>query len=509
MKKQLIILLLIPVFAFSNTVIGDRTLVSSYDLPQWNKNTNTLDYSFNPMYEENTGKVTQCYGYKMVDGKRKYFYWAFHTLGPGTSFSVTSMSGWSAGDQAMIAAGTTYSSLCRFENMNNIAVFNDTTSGGTLVKFTAHWNIDGDSACTFFGTGVNSRGSTIFKVASTNIGFLMKTNGIQFPANNRNVYFSGFEFDTVGRCFDWSENQLTQIYTGNPPTKLIVGIGMWNMVLVDCAELIYGSQGTAQQYHNVCDSVLVHDIICDTTSSGEMILSAGFYRMNVYRITVITPEIYHGDVAIVDCVGGGDGQVHDSYKTGGNQFVRWHGGSLGAPGSMKMYNIIDINTNEYPILQPDCGAATTDSVLTWPDDIYIINITGGDRRDSVFTNLYHCGICYVGQMAAGRHLYIQNNLGFNFSNIDANGLGIAIDPSASPATQVVNHNAYYTSATLAGITDSINCYLNPGSPAIGVGTSTFNGLDITGIIRPASSSLGARELTCPNCGYYRRIRPKP
>jgi hypothetical protein len=405
-------------------------------------------------------------------------------IGTGSgSVSQTSMSGLSAGDVIAITPGTY--SKATFSNLNDVTIINN----GGIVKFTGTVSLDVNLVnVTISGTGL----------AGTTYGFqFSNVSGSAFlfsGTNTRGLRVYNCSFDHVsGYIFDAS-GYYTK-YTGDTTTLKLYRTAIGNLAISNSGLVLQGSWGLPTDFTDVIDSIALFNLtISQTTSNGGQ-FAAVAYRCDLHdwRVSYAGANPVAGDVGMIVIYG--NGSVHHIYNHGDRGYLvrLWNVGLNGVANSY-IYNNIDLATNAYGFIDTriDPTMLAGSSVpYTTGGNCYIYNNTAGNKSDVNYIS----PMCVIGNFG-GYTCEIKNNLAFNNNN-GTGSSGILQNNSGGTLSIDTSNNVYYTASQIMNVlSDTVNCYIMPGSPIIDKGSSVpVVTNDIAGIPRPQGSAydIGARE----------------
>ncbi|HCL82725.1 MAG TPA: hypothetical protein DIC22_02065, partial [Chitinophagaceae bacterium] len=275
-------------------------------------------------------------------------------------------------------------------------------------------------------------------------------------------------------------------YTGDRSTFALYKTGFYHQKLVHSGALFVGSWAANALFQNVVDSIAFLHILVDSTSSDVcQVLGHSIYHMlaSHWRVTGPCPNGKH-DAGIFQT--SGNGTVCNVYRKDGWGYI-WRSWNLGLNGRADsyLYNCIDLNTDNYGTIDTRIEAADTTTGNHIPfirgANMHVLNNTIGNKR----TKNYVSQLVIAGNFcsANGYRLEVRNNLCFNTI---ATGSDPIIKQNTRDPLKDTSNNLYTRNPIAAGILlDTIECKLNPGSPAIDQAiTFSFIHSDIDGVRRP-------------------------
>jgi len=317
---------------------------------------------------------------------------------------------------------------------------------------------------------------------------------LQGPCQHFGISF--FEFRNLdGIAFNASRSFIT--YTGDSSTCALYKTTFRNLRLINSGALFVGSWDANSLFRNVVDSIAFLQVIVDSTSSDVcQVLGHSIYRMfaSHWRITGPCSNGKH-DAGIFQTAG--NGTVCNIYRKDGFGYI-WRSYNLALNGRADsyVYNCIDLSTDNYGTVDTRIEAGDTTTGNTIPfirgASMHVLNNTSGNKR----THNYVSVLVVAGNFFPenGYILEVRNNLSFNNITIGANPM---IKQNTADIITDTSNNIYSPDPIYAEILlDTIECKLNPASPAINQALSyPFINTDIDGISRPVgvAADIGARE----------------
>lgn len=284
--------------------------------------------------------------------------------------------------------------------------------------------------------------------------------------------------------------------------------------VMDGGYILFGNQGGSYINKGSIDSISISNTDYNSKTFGPVVQAAGFYHYNIHHNKVIfqgnptDPNCKEcGDYAIFG-VSGGNGSIHDNYRSGGwGWLVRAFGAQVkGSPGDITNYNNIDLNTTCYGAIEmrTEIGA---NNAYTTICNLSAVNNTAGNLKDLKYGN-YSNAVVLIPNLAPATICDVRNNVSFNvqtkgFGGLDLGG-NVGSFNNFKPTS--LSNNIYYATYKDAGFVDDIQCNLVSTSPLIDAGSSSIAVTDISGVTRPQGKAfdIGARELSsggspCPVC----------
>ena len=408
------------------------------------------------------------------------------TIGTGSGgLTLTSMSGHSSGDTALVTPGT-YSSG-DFENLTGITIMNN----GGLVTFNGSVYIANLTNCTIYGGGQNGLTYGFYFT-----GF----NNTAIPTGRlTNVKISRiYVYNTQSVVFDF--NNAGFVYNGTTAS-----LGSYKFYVDSCkfvkTDMVYqGSYGFAPTYQGISDSTyLTHLIIDSVYGDGNVIFGNGVFGLVAHDIIMTNTGLNgSGDRGAFELTG--DILLYNIYRKGGYGYlIRLYGTGLNGRSDSYIYNCYDLSTENYGTIDYRIDPTDTTTNSSPPflrgSSLHIYNITSGNKRETLGYTAPIL-VLYNYEPAAGYKCEMRNCIGFN-SQIPYGGTHIYYQATADPLTDTSN-NLYYANPITSNLfTDSINCTLKTGSPLVDRGgTISYFHTDYKGTIRPQGSAwdVGADEL---------------
>ncbi|MBS1597181.1 MAG: hypothetical protein JST75_03075 [Bacteroidetes bacterium] len=389
------------------------------------------------------------------------------------------MTGLEPGDVLAVQSGRYSGGI--FSNLNGITIINN----GGLVTFAGKVELSGNTDITISGKGDSK----------ITYGFYFTDGGFAITKRSVGLRIYNCQARDVHRFVDASENQTTLIYTGDTSSILLQRVAIANIKLNNCGTLLCGSFGMPHDLHNVIDSVAIFNATYDSTNEeGMVVFGANIYRFDFHDIRIHEIPVYNNHDIGMFSVYGGNGQVHNIYRKGGwGWLCRMYGGSLGdIVRDIWIYNNIDLASTCYGTADIRVEAAQWGNSKFFKGvNIHIINNTSGDKKDNLN---YTTAVALIPNLEPGYSCEIKNNLSFNNQNPGRSGTGFEYWNISNPPD--TGGNLYFSSASAAGLKDSINCYLLPESAAVDQGLTIGHiRSDIEGLPRPQGNAfdVGARE----------------
>ena len=408
-------------------------------------------------------------------------------LGSGSgSLTLTSMSGHSFGDTALVNVTGSYTGG-NIQNLNGIVILPSTWASGGSIVFTGTVNVSFTKYCEIGAHIFNSVSGDCF-----NMGGSSNTNSHLYLHN----FYVG---NCTGSYINTTGNQLHSISDTTGYKVYICHISHGQ--LFQSNELWMGSFADASQNHpqlaDASDSAEIDNILdlgtAATSEEGTGIRGI-FFRFKVHdcQIISITQRGPSGDVGWV-YIKGGQAWVYNIYKRGGPGAILriTPETEVGKERPVMGWNLISVEITEYATVNTQQDSTFSQAGGWHSTSTYLSHITGGDHGEQIG---YWSPVITVGTVLPGTVVQIRYCLGFNNK---VNGKQtIAVDMSSAPYAwnNDTLGDQYYASATLAKLDTTGHAYTNslgtfpdyaptsgsPSSLLTGGGNTSYSSTDFAG-----------------------------
>lgn len=337
------------------------------------------------------------------------------TIGTGSgTMSVTSMSGRSPGDTIYITAGTY--TFADFENLTHIIFMPLTTTVTFASPGSISMVMSVDSLCEF-------RGNTI---PGTTYGFVFNGSsvGVQFDDRIYGLRWGNTDFEGVNLCFDLSSATIR--YDGvNDYTLMLRNSTFSNVLANNCGQLMQGTFASIDSCFNMADSVqFINTTINALQGMGYAISYIGCFRLLINGAT-ITGDMpgAHGDVGYFFIVG--NCFLENIRRKGGFGYImRIVTASLHSTAiSSYLINTIDVDSYHYGTVDTRSGTSFGGETYYGTKgltggDMWCLNVTSGNKRDTTAVGPYTTVMGIVGNMTPFQ-FHIMNCLSYNTYQIQS------------------------------------------------------------------------------------------
>lgn len=405
------------------------------------------------------------------------------TLGSGSgNISLTSMTGHSSGDTALITPGTY--NFCDFENLTGIIFINN----NGIVSCLGNWFISKLTNCIFTGNGL----------PGTTYGFIFTgTSSTSVTCNGGliNTYFQYLFFhDTNQTSFDFNNNRNSYTYIGTTASLYAYRTHFDHCKSIGANQFYQGTFSAPTDFTGVTDSTWFTNLFIDSAfSNGDVFTGSGTYDMYAYNDTILNAGLSEGgDRGVWDI--SGNVTMYNIYRHGRfGYLIRLIGISLNGRTTSHIYNCADLSTVNYGTIDyrieptdTTTGAATPPYIRG--SSLLIDNITSGNKGDytgytSPLLVLYNYG------PSAGYTCELKNSLIFN-NQIPYSPVSHIIYVATADQLTDSSNNRYYANPITSNVfVDTVSFQLKSGSPAINAGTTiSYFSIDHLGTSRPQSTA---------------------
>ena len=419
-------------------------------------------------------------------------------IGNGSgSVKKTDMRGLESGDTIAIRAGTY--SYSQFSNLSGITIVNYrglVVFAGQVVEFA------NNSQVVFTGTGTAGL-----------------TYGFSFSGQSRDAILT---FGNHTAC-TWSHIEFRNCTGGNgvinPQTTMLKYDGIHDSTkeyyrchfvhlhLVNCSSLMGNYHGPLI---NVQDSCEYAYILVDSSGSPSQINATSFYRADIHH-WILNGILGHqdDDVGIFQITG--NARIHHCKRSGHQWgwFLRLVQLSLDSSSDSYVYDNIDLGTDAYGFV--DYRGFLSPPGISSPAGarLHVCNNTVGNYKNLI--NYVTPVLLNYGTKPFTAE--VINNLRFHSRNAPTTDQAdtLNIIDYGSENTVTATHNLYIADPIdNAVLKDTVDCYLESGSPAIDAGASvSFIQDDFDGVKRPQGRTfdIGAREYKGPGLRPIRENIP--
>ena len=405
-------------------------------------------------------------------------------LGTGSgSLTKMDMSGLQPGDTIGIRAGTY--GYSRFGNLSHITIIN---YGGQVIFKTDPVEFSNNDHVSFSGTGKPGLTYGFYFLGQ-------EKNAIVTTGHHEACTWSNIEFRdcTGGNGVINPQDAMLQFDGVQNNTKEYYLCRFLHLHLVHCSSFMGNYKGPLL---NVQDSCEYGYIVVDSATGPSQISANSFYRANIHHWQ-LNGSMDHPDTDLGVFVITGNTQIHHCMRKGyqWGWFVRLTQLSLDDARDSYIYNNIDVGSIAYGFVDFRVAQSSTGTLPPVAGNLHVYNNTVGNYKNQnnyVTPVLLNYG---TGQYYAE----VINNLRFNSRNAPAGGQADTINVVDYSAEKRVrnSHNLYFRDPIRSAVLkDTLNCFLESGSPAIDGGvTVPFVKNDFDGAARPrgAAYDIGARE----------------
>jgi hypothetical protein len=445
--------------------------------------------------------------------------WTTHIIGSGSgSVTLTSMSGYSLGDTALITSGTY--SYFNWANLDSITIMAQDTTNQPI--FSQPSSSSPNRYCLFqYMKFIYGSGSTYAWDISTKQSY---------HNTYAHLYFYGW-----GLVFQAHNNNY---YTSGDTTTLLSYKDVFHDIISDsCGQFMQASYGAISSNSwsppDVFDSTTFYNIqdiatSLQGTSSGQGTGIRGiFFRMiaHDFFVTDRSGRPATGDVGYFYLTGGG-AHIWNIYKWGGPGYIFRDNDPMAEnahPFDIWAYNCGKFGGTEYGEIQIQAILADTLVNKYYGPNAYLWNLTMGNQFNDT-TNNYFSPLINLGQITVkngvNQHYYCWNIFGFS---IGENQQQVGDGPNQGKNQIWVNlggwntygsdtsNGKYYHDATLASLDSTTNIYTNRiGSfkyyKLTSASPNTLLHAGITSYIASPTADLnGALPRTPPDLGYLQLV----
>lgn len=387
-------------------------------------------------------------GYK--EGESYLSMWLDHNICSGSgSCTLTSMSGYSSGDRAVIMVGTY--TFMQFSSLNNISIVNANT---------------GTSKVTLNGTMALSSLTNVRVLGNNNTSV---TYGFVFISTTITAISTGhladdeigyMMFDHTGQLGIDFNNQ-GEIYDGTRASFNAVNVKVHDWRMQNAGPILQGSFAGDTTWKGSTDSIQLYNITSDSTvGDGDCIYGNGLFDFICHDIhatnTALNPS---GDRGFFDIAG--SWMIWNVFRYGGYGYlIRGQGCGLNGVRTCYVFNCFDGGTFNYGTIDARNNVSDTTTGTTPPFakscNQYYDYMTAGNKQ----ANFYTAPFMVLGQMlkSSGYQIGMYNNLLFNTQTNSAYAGGNHISFQAfSDAMTDSAKNYYFANPITSGIFgDTIN-----------------------------------------------------
>lgn len=418
-------------------------------------------------------------------------------LGSGSgSLTLTSMTGHSFGDTALVNVTGSYSSG-NIQNLNGIVILPSTWASGGSIVFTG--------GMTFANNKYTELGFTIWTSVS---GDCLNMSGSS--TYNTHIYLHDFSvLNCTGSYINTTGNKMHA--HGDTTGYKVYIIHITRGLIFQSNQLWMGSFADASQNHpNLADASdsaeidNIQDIATAATSEEGTGIRGIFFRFNVHdiRVTSITQRGPTGDVGWV-YIKGGQAWVHEFYKSGGPGYVLriTPETEVGKERPVEAWNIISVNGTEYGVINTQEDSTFSQSGAFHGTSTKTYNITGGNRIDQIG---YWSPDETVGTVLPGSTVSIRNCIGFNLQTNGKTKIGVDMSSAPYAWNNDTANNYYANSATALKLDTTTILFTNSlGNFPTYAPTASSPSILHTGVTSILSSTdySGAPYRVPPDLGY--------
>ena len=458
----------------------------------------------------------QIYQFKYFDPKTARVF-TVHVVGSGSgTVSVTSMSGYTAGDIAAITAGSY--SYSAFSNLTGIFIY----PNSTLVTWTGSIDMNSNTNVTFDGSGGTLDPGTIDSTVSnyrfkfsgvTSSAGCVNTNGANKNVKWRYLYFLNNTTD----AFD-NQSNITNMDTtaGRAHPE-----NFTNKKFLKCTwEYIYGdncygiTSSFRGNYANVTDSGLYQHLYWKRGNANQLFTFNGVYATTVYdlRVTEFTANANAtNDLGLFYI----QGTIHliNVWESGANWgwIARNFNSSIHANDTAIFANLLKVSVSNsrscYGMVEGRQSDTTT-SLFMYGVDTYMFNFLGVNMPMPTINNFYTGCIDY-GHMG---HIWKIVNFGRvhsrnqnNTPKIGDTTMVVNFETTTNPGglhDRIIELNCGYIEDGIASgyLTDTVSCKPTSTSPWNSAGTTSSLSLpngtkDLAGVSWGSTPSIGVYKYT--------------